>query len=450
MTTKEELKKRICESVDRRKSQIEGIGDHIMAHPELGFKEFETAKLVAETMEEFGFTTETGLAKTGVRVTLKGKKPGPTVALIGELDSLGVADHPMVNPETGAAHACGHNAQIAGLLGAMMAMVDTGASEELAGNVVFFAVPAEEYVEVGFRCDLVRAGELSLLGGKCELIKRGHFDDIDVAMMIHTHSDTSMKKTGVAASSNGFVSKLIRFVGLAAHSGGAPHLGINALNAAQIALNAIHAQRETFQDSDAIRVHPIITKGGDIVNVVPAEVTMETYVRGRTTEAILDANAKVDRALRAGALAVGAKVEIETLPGYMPLANDATMVDMFEVNSAELFGEGEFTKVGHRTGSTDMGDVSHLIPTLHPMMSGASGPGHSRDWHISDKEMGYLGPAKSLATMAVDLLYGDAAGAKAVIENHKPLLTKKKYLEFQEGVFKTEVYDGETGTSEVT
>ena len=128
MTTKEELKKRICESVDRRKSQIEGIGDHIMAHPELGFKEFETAKLVAETMEEFGFTTETGLAKTGVRVTLKGKKPGPTVALIGELDSLGVADHPMVNPETGAAHACGHNAQIAGLLGAMMAMVDTGAS----------------------------------------------------------------------------------------------------------------------------------------------------------------------------------------------------------------------------------------------------------------------------------------------------------------------------------
>lgn len=450
MATKEELKRRICESVDRRRSQIEGIGDHIMANPELGFKEFETARLVTETMEEFGFTPQTGLARTGVKVTLKGKKPGPTVALIGELDSLGVADHPMVNPETGAAHACGHNAQIAGLMGAMMAMVDTQAGEELAGNVVFFAVPAEEYVEVEFRRDLVKAGELSLLGGKCELIKQGHFDDIDVAMMIHTHSDESMKKTGISASSNGFVSKLIRFVGLAAHSGGSPHLGINALNAAQIALNAIHAQRETFKDSDAIRVHPIITKGGDIVNVVPAEVTMETYVRGRTTEAILDANAKVDRALRAGALAVGAKVEIETLPGYMPLANDATMVDMFERNTTELFGEDEFTKVGHRTGSTDMGDVTHLIPAIHPMMAGASGPGHSRDWHISDKEMGYLGPAKSLATMAVDLLYDDAAGAKAVIENHKPLMTRKEYLAFQEGVFSTEVYDGETGTAEIT
>jgi amidohydrolase len=450
LATKDNLKKRIFESVDRRRSQIEGIGDHIMANPELGFKEFETAKLVAETMEEFGFETQTGLARTGVKATLRGKRPGPTVALIGELDSLGVADHPMVNAETGAAHACGHNAQIAGLMGAMMAIADTQAAAELAGNVVFFAVPAEEYVEVEFRRDLVKAGKLSLLGGKCELIKQGHFDDIDIAMMIHTHSDTTMKKAGVSSSSNGFVSKLIRFIGLAAHSGGSPHLGINALNAAQIALNAMHAQRETFKDGDSIRVHPIITKGGDIVNVVPAEVMMETYVRGRTTEAILDANAKVDRALRAGAMAVGGKVEIETLPGYMPLSNDTTLVDMFEKQSQELFGEGELTKVGHRTGSTDMGDVTHLIPAIHPMMAGASGPGHSCDWHISDKEMGYLAPAKSLASMAVDLLYGEAEGAKMVIENHDPLMTKKEYLDFQAGVFKTEKYDGETGESEVT
>jgi amidohydrolase len=447
--TREELKHRICESVDRRRNQIEGIGDHIMANPELGFKEFETAKLVADRMEEFGFTTETGLARTGVKAVLKGKRPGPTVALIGELDSLGVADHPQVNPETGAAHACGHNAQIAGLMGAMMAFADTGAADELAGNVVFFAVPAEEYVEVALRRDLVNSGEISLLGGKCELIKQGHFDDIDVAMMIHTHSDETMKKAGVAESSNGFVSKLIRFVGRAAHSGGSPHLGINALNAAQIAINAMHAQRETFQDGDAIRVHPIITKGGDIVNVVPAEVTMETYVRGRTKEAILDANVKVDRALRAGALAVGAKVEIETLPGYMPLANDETMIDMFEQNTIELFGEDELTKVGHRTGSTDMGDVSHLIPAIHPMMAGASGPGHSRDWHISNKELGYLAPAKSLAMMAVDMLYDDASAAKAVIEKHIPQMSKTEYLAFQEGVFRTEIYDGESGESEV-
>lgn len=220
------------------------------------------------------------------------------------------------------------------------------------------------------------------------------------------------------------------------------------MNAAQIALNAIHAQRETFQDKDSIRVHPIITKGGDLVNVVPAEVRMETYVRGKTKEAIVDASEKVDRALRAGGLAVGATVEIETLPGYMPLRNDETLRGVFEENAKQLFGEDEYSEIGHRTGCTDMGDLSHIMPSLHPYMSGATGPGHSATWHISDKEMGYLGPAKSLASLAVDLLHDDAAKAKEVIEKHTPAMTKDEYLTFQSNVFKTEVYDGGGGTSE--
>lgn len=448
MANKEALKKRICEAIDRRREQITRLGDHIMAHPELGFKEFETAKLVAHTMDEFGVPHETGLAITGVKGVLKGKKPGPTVALIGELDSLLVSDHPQANPKTGAAHACGHNAQIAGLMGAMMGMVDSRAMEELAGTVVFFAVPAEEYVEVEYRLGLVKEGKLSFLGGKPELIKLGHFDDIDMAVMIHTHSDAEMKKAAVSASSNGCVVKLIRFLGKAAHAGGAPHKGINALNAAQIALNAINAQRETFQDGDAIRVHPIITKGGDLVNVVPAEVRLETYVRGRTAEAILDANAKVDRALRAGALAVGAKVEIETLPGYMPLRNDPALKDIFKANAQALLGEEEYCEVGHRTGSTDMGDVSYIMPALHPYLSGASGPGHSAEWHIADKEMGYMAPARSLALMAVDLLCGDAAQARHILSDYKPAMNRAQYLDFQNALFKTERYDGETGVAQ--
>ncbi|MCZ6635673.1 MAG: amidohydrolase [bacterium] len=443
MASKEEVKKQICEAIDRRQGQIERIGDHIMVNPELGFKEFETAKLVAGTMEEFGISHETGLGITGVKGVLRGKKPGPTVALIGELDSLLVSDHPDADAATGAAHACGHNAQIAGLMGAMMGIVDSRAAEDLAGTVIFFAVPAEEYVEVEYRLGLVREGKLSFLGGKPELIQLGHFDDVDMAVMIHTHSDESLKKAGVSASSNGFVSKMIRFLGRAAHAGGAPHKGVNALNAAQIALSAIHAQRETFQDQDAIRVHPVITKGGDLVNVIPAEVKMETYVRGRTSEAILDANAKVDRALRAGAMAVGAKVEIETLPGYMPLKNDPDLKDLFQTNSESLFGADEFSEVGHRTGSTDMGDVSHIMPALHPYMAGASGPGHSVEWHISDKEMGYVAPAKSLAMLAVDLLYGEADQAKGILKDYRPEMSKQAYLEFQSQMFRTEVYDGE-------
>ncbi|MBT4137621.1 MAG: amidohydrolase [Candidatus Latescibacteria bacterium] len=442
MASRNEVKNRVCEAIDRRRDQICRMGDHIMVNPELGFKEFETAKLVAQTMDEFGIPCETELAITGVKGVLKGKKSGPTVAIIGELDSLLVSDHPQANSSTGAAHACGHNAQIAGLMGAMMGIVDTKAVDELAGTVVFFAVPAEEYVEVEYRMELVKSGKLSFLGGKPELIKLGHFDDIDMAIMIHTHSDLEMPKTAVSASSNGFVAKMIRFIGKAAHAGGAPHKGINALSAAQIALNAIQAQRETFQDQDAIRVHPVITKGGDLVNVIPAEVCMETYVRGRTAEAIMDANAKVDRALRAGALAMGAKVEIQTLPGYMPLKNNEKLSHLFKVNSQDLFGVEEFCEVGHRTGSTDMGDLSHVMPALHPYMSGASGPGHSVDWHISDKEMGYIGPAKALANMVVDLLHGDAAEARNILDGYVPEMSKEAFLRFQSDLYKSEVFDG--------
>ena len=445
MDGKETLKRKICEAIDRRRGQIERIGDHIMSHPETGFKEFDTSRLATSTMEEFGISPETGLGITGVKGILRGARPGPTVALIGELDSLVVSDHPMANPETGAAHACGHNAQIAGLMGAMMGMIDSGAAESLAGNVAFFAVPAEEYIEVEYRMGLVKEGKIGFLGGKPELVRLGHFDDIDIAAMIHTHSDPNMKKAAISASCNGCLVKMIRFIGRAAHAGGAPHRGINALNAAQIALMAIHAQRETFRDSDSIRVHPIITKGGDIVNVVPADVRMETYVRGKTNEAMLDANEKVDRAIRAGALAVGARVEIETLPGYLPLRNDPALSAVFEANSKALFGEDEVRQVSHRTGSTDMGDLSHIMPAIHPYMSGADGVGHSADWHISDKEMGYLAPAKSLALLAVDLLHGDGVAARGLLGDFKPAMTKNEYLSFQRALFKTETYDGSRG-----
>ena len=445
MDGKETLKRKICEAIDRRRGQIERIGDHIMAHPETGFKEFDTSRLATSTMEEFGISPETGLGITGVKGILRGARPGPTVALIGELDSLVVSDHPMANPETGAAHACGHNAQIAGLMGAMMGMIDSGAAESLAGNVAFFAVPAEEYIEVEYRMGLVKEGKIGFLGGKPELVRLGHFDDVDIAAMIHTHSDPNMKKAAISASCNGCLVKMIRFIGRAAHAGGAPHRGINALNAAQIALMAIHAQRETFRDGDSIRVHPIITKGGDIVNVVPADVRMETYVRGKTNEAMLDANEKVDRAIRAGAMAVGARVEIQTLPGYLPLRNDPALSEVFEANSKALFGDDEFCEVSHRTGSTDMGDLSHIMPAIHPYMSGAAGVGHSADWLISDKEMGYLAPAKSLALLAVDLLHADGEAATGLLRDFNPAMTKDEYLAFQGALFKTETYDGSGG-----
>ena len=447
MRSKEELKQAICEAVDRRQAEIEKIGDQIMANPELGFKEFKTAGLVADTMKSVDIPHETGLAITGVKAIIRGKNPGPTVALMGELDSILVSDHPRADAETGAAHACGHNAQIAGLMGAMMGLVDTGAMDELCGNIVIFAVPAEEYVEIEYRLGLHREGKLSFLGGKPELIQLGHFDDVDLVTMIHTHGSPEMKKAAVVESCNGCIVKLIRYQGLAAHAGSSPHKGINALNAAHIALAAINAQREMFKDEDAIRVHPIITRGGDLVNVVPADVRLETFVRGKINEAIMNANKKVDRALRAGAMAIGARVEINTLPGYMPLRDDRNLQKLFLENARLLFGADECTEAGHRTGSTDMGDISHIMPAVHPSMSGASGISHGNDFVIADKQMAYLAPAKALALMAVDLLYGKAEKAKEIMAQHKPIMSKQEYLSYQNRIFQKEIFDGETSTS---
>jgi amidohydrolase len=441
--TKAELKQRVLEAIDRRAEAIIGIGEQIRRHPELGFKEVKTARLVEETLRGLGLDPQTGLAFTGVRAEAPGRKgAGPTFALLGELDGLRVSGHPEADPETGAAHACGHNAQVAGMLGAAMGLSEARAFEHFAGRVLFFAVPAEEGGDLEWRLAQARAGNLEFFGGKAELVKLGHFDDVDLAMMIHTTPRPEDGKASVPLSNNGRVGKTIRYLGRAAHAGGAPHLGVNALYAAQIGLAAINALRETFRDEDTIRIHPIMTHGGSQVNVIPGEVRLETYVRGRTLDAILDANAKVDRALRAGALALGATVEIETLPGYLPLDCDATMARYFRDTAIDLVGASEFRQLGHRTGSTDMGDLSQVIPVLHPYMGGAQGSGHGADYAIVDKPLAYVMPAKALASMAIDLLWDDAGGAREVLASAKPRLTREGYLELQRSMRRREVFDG--------
>jgi amidohydrolase len=442
MPTLDDVKRAVCEAIDRQSEKIVTVGETIRKSPELGFKEFKTSRLVEETMREIGLQPKGGLAITGVRGEARGKTDGPTFALLGELDGLVVAGHPVADPQTGAAHACGHNAQVAGMLGAAMGLVGAKAFEHLAGRVVFFAVPAEEYGDVAWRVEQARAGKLEFLGGKPELLRLGHFDDVDMAMMIHLTPQREYRKAGVAASNNGCIVKTVRYIGRASHAGGAPHLGINALYAAQIGLAAINAIRETFRDEDSIRVHPIITHGGSQVNVIPADVRIETYVRGKSVEAILDANVRVDRALKAGALALGAQVEIETLPGYLPLFNHEGMSKYFVANASSQLGADNVTQMGHRSGSTDMGDISHVMPTLHPYISGASGSGHGADYKITDPKLAYVENAKQLALMAVDMLWDGAKTAKGIIAEFKPRLTKEAYLSFQRGINKTELYDG--------
>lgn len=244
--------------------------------------------------------------------------------------------------------------------------------------------------------------------------------------------DLGENKALIGPESNGFIGKKVKFIGKESHAGSAPEEGINALNAAMLAMNNIHAQRETFKDSDRVRVHPIITKGGDIVNVVPADVRMESYVRARTVEGMLDSNTKVNRALKAGAMAVGAEIEITEIPGYLPILRYENMDEIFKGNLEELGLAGKIVEGGDFTGSFDFGDVSHLMPTLHPMIGGIRGSLHTREFQITDEELAYIVPAKAMAMTVVDLLFDGAKGAKDILADFKPVMTKDEYLKFME------------------
>ncbi len=442
----EELKKRACETIDKRKKEIIDLAKQVLANPEAGFREFKTAQLVAQKFQELGIQHQGGLAVTG----LKGRIPGgagsgPTVAVIGELDSLVVTEHPHADPVTGAAHACGHHCQIGMMLGATMGLLTPEVISQLSGQIVPFAVPAEEFIEVEQRLEMRDQGKVEFLGGKQELIRLGEFDDIDIAMMCHTASDMGERKFAMGGTSNGHVVKFVRYTGVGAHAGSLPHRGVNALNAASFAIQAINSLRETHKADDTVRIHGIMTRGGAAVSAVPSDVRLEWRVRSATPNAVVENSIAVDRCFRAGALAVGAKVNITTIPGYLPMRHDTKLQDIFRRIAVDLVGESATLVMParrNRGGSTDMGDLSHIMPSCHPYTAGAVGPGHSSEYVITDYESAVINPAKIMAMVVIDLLADGAKQAKEVKSNHRPLLTKNTYVKFQREQAEVAEFDG--------
>jgi len=425
---REELKKKVCQQIDQRREEMIRVAKAMLGHPELGYRETKTAAMVREVLKGLNLPVREGLAVTGVEGTLSGKEAGPTVVVMGELDSVMGRESPLADPVTGAAHLCGHHIQVASMLGAAMGLVGAGAGPYLSGQVKFLGCPAEEYLEIEYRLGLMAEGKISFLGGKQELSKLGYFDDVDAAMMVHAFADTAEPGFLMNATGNGFMAKFIRYEGKPSHAGAAPHRGINALNAACIGIMAVHAQRETFQDDDAIRVHPIITKGGDVVNVVPADVRLETYVRGKNLEAILDASAKVDRAFKAGGDAVGAATQITNIPGYLPIFQDRNLTELATRNGRALLGDKGAQDAGFMGGSFDVGDLSHLIPVIHPFVTGTKGHLHTAEFCVTDYEAAVVLPAKLMAMCVIDLLADGAGEAKRVKKEFQPRLNKEQYL----------------------
>ena len=440
--TIDEIKASVAAEIDRRSDDLIDIAKHILANPEPGFREQKTSKYVGDQFEKLNIPFKSSIGLTGLKGVLEGGSSGPTVGVFGELDSLIVLGHPHADPLTNAAHACGHHAQIGNMLAVAVGLQAPGVLENLSGRVALLAVPAEEYIEIEYRDDLRVEGKLEFLGGKPEFIKSGAMDDVDLAMMTHTENRdwTHDGTIGVGATNNGMVAKRIQFLGVASHAGGSPHLGTNALNAANIALMGIHAQRETFRDHDTIRVHPIITQGGIAVSSVPADVRMETFVRGRTIDAYTSAAKKVDRALRAGAMAVGGRVKITTVSGYAPIQQDPLLTSIYEMNATPLVGDGNVVQMGHRSGSTDMGDVSQIMPAIHPYAAAATGKAHGDDYVVEDYELAVTTAGKAMAHTIVDLLSENGSRANEVISRFIPPMTKSQYLAFMRSLQSEEEY----------
>ena len=423
--------KKIIEAVDKHRTLILEAERHIWKNPETGYKEFKTTAYLADKFRSLGYDLTMADGITGFYTRIDTGVPGPEVLILGELDSVICPEHPESDPETGAVHSCGHNAQCATLLGIAAALKEPGILGGLSGAIRLCCVPAEEMLEIEYRTELKKKSIIRYLGGKSEFLYRGYFDGVDIAFMVHMGRTFS-----VNAGSVGFNVKNTIYKGKAAHAGGSPWNGVNALYAANLGLSAVNALRETFPDTDLIRYHPIITSGGSMVNAIPAEVKIESYVRGRTAEAIKSTSDRIDRALIGAAYAIGANVEIIDMPGYQPLYNDPGMIETIRLAAALIAPELEFTVNDvYSTGSTDMGDLSCIMPVVHPYVPGTSGSSHGCDYQITDPTLACVMNAKwQLATLNL-LLSDGAKRARKIIESYKPVFSsKEEFLAYQDSI----------------
>ena len=426
-----DIEKKVLEVIDKNSEKIISIGKKVLDKPELGYREFETSALVKECFQELGLDVKDGIAYTGVKGTL-GKGDDFNVCIIGELDSIMCPDHPKANVRSGAAHACGHNVQVANMLGAAMGLAGSGVMNDLCGKVTFMATPAEEYVELEYRKSLKAEGKIKYFSGKQQLIHEGEFDDIDAAIMVHANPESPEKLVCLDAESVGFVTKKITFLGKSVHAA-KPYDGVNALNAAALAILGIHTARERFREEDKVKVHFIVTNGGDVVNVVPSKVTLECQVRALNTPAMMKASDDVDAAIKGAAMMVGAEVEIETIVGYQPFNQSKELGKVFESVAEEFMDKEAIHRDIHMTGSSDIGDVSYLLPTIQPMVGGFTGQLHAKEFCTSDDYIAYVLPAKLMALTAVRLLEDGAKLGKEIKNGFKPLMNNEEYLKLLEG-----------------
>lgn len=429
------IEEKIISIIDSHADDLQALAQDLFLHAEQGYHEYRTAQVVSDYLKKLGLDTQEGLAITGVKAKI-GKDGGPNVALIGELDALACPTHPTATSD-GFAHACGHYAQLVCMLGAALALSDQEVASSLDGTATIFAVPAEEYLDASVREEVRRTHDVHCSGGKCELIRRGEFDQIDMA--ITTHSLMADRDSGVDlmlgnSACTGFIGKTVYMHGRASHAAAAPHMGANALNAASLGMAALGMIRETFQEKDCVRVHPYIRKGGEAINIVPSEVVVDMMVRALTQDAIEETSKKVDNCFKGAAMCIGCEAEIVDSQGYMPCPE--RLPEPILTETAALLGDG--LKVAPipagltNTASTDVGDLFAIMPVLNFTFGGSAGPLHSKDYKITDPYIAHIVPAKMMALLTYRLLKNGAAEAKKIIEAYDAPYTVEEYRRYVE------------------
>ncbi len=297
--------------------------------PEVGFEEHHAAARVADTLEAAGFEVQRGVAGMPTAV-LGSRGPGPLhVALCAEYDAL-----------PGVGHACGHNVICAAALGAGLALAPV--VERLGLRVSVLGTPAEE------------GG-----GGKIGFIEAGLFDDVHAALMIHPWPEDVAEPDLIAVQQ-----LTVTYRGREAHASGFPWKGINAADAMVVAQTAIGLLRQQLQPGD--RVHGFVTKGGEAANVIPALVTADYMVRAATRARMDEVLQLVRNCFEAGALATGASVDVSLDVAYSDMHHDHELASLYRQN-AEAIGR-TFSDEPAMPVSTDMGNVSHVVPSIHPFI----------------------------------------------------------------------------------
>lgn len=367
-------KQHVTDEVDRRAQLLLDTSHRIHAHPELAFQEHTAHDVLTSAIESAGVAVERSAHGVPTAFRAEAGTGGPTVAVLCEYDAL-----------PGIGHACGHNIIAAAGLGAGLAAA--ALAREVGGRVVVLGTPAEE------------AG-----GGKVLLIQRGAFDGVDVAMMVHPAGRDLRSMTTLAVAP-----VTATYTGAAAHAAAAPHEGCNALDAAVLGYMGVAALRQHIRSDE--RVHGIVIDGGARPNIVPAHAATEWYVRAPSRERLDILRTRVAACLRAGADAAGCEVELawDERP-YDEVRDNEALLDLYAANSAQLGRPLRTPAPGTAVaGSTDMGNVSHIVPSIHPMIQ-VSPPEvaiHTPDFATfaggPDGDRAVLDGAKAMAMTVVDL-----------------------------------------------